>query len=34
VKKPRDLDRTHVRIVGNNGFSTPMDELNPYPKEV
>ncbi|WP_428086989.1 FMN-binding glutamate synthase family protein [Candidatus Thioglobus sp.] len=34
VKKPRELDRSHVRIVGNNGLSIPMDELNPYPKEI
>jgi glutamate synthase domain-containing protein 2 len=34
VKEPRELSRVHVRIVGNNGFSIPMDELNPYPKEV
>jgi glutamate synthase domain-containing protein 2 len=34
VKKPRELNRSHVRIVSNNGFSIPMDELNPYPKKI
>ena len=31
VKKPRELNRGHVRIVTSNGNSIPMDESNPYP---
>jgi glutamate synthase domain-containing protein 2 len=31
VKKPRELSRRHVRIVGNNNLSTQMDEIFPYP---
>jgi hypothetical protein len=31
VKKPRELSRSHVRIVGNNNLSTQMDEIFPYP---
>lgn len=33
VREPRQLRRHHVRIVGDDGRSVPMDELYPYPKQ-
>lgn len=32
VKKPRDLDRSHARIVMGSGLSTPMDQMFPEPQ--
>ncbi|HET7266858.1 MAG TPA: FMN-binding glutamate synthase family protein [Oleiagrimonas sp.] len=32
VESPRQLDRTHCRVVGDDGMSLPMVELFPYPK--
>lgn len=29
VKEPRQLTRSHARVVGDNGLSTPLDELYP-----
>ena len=32
VSEPRQLRRYHVRIVGQNGKSVPLDELHPWPQ--
>lgn len=29
VKEPRELQRFHARVVGNNGLSVPLNELHP-----
>jgi glutamate synthase domain-containing protein 2 len=29
VKEPRQLQRFHARVVGNNGLSVPLNELHP-----
>jgi hypothetical protein len=31
VDDPRQLDRTHCRVVGDDGLSVPLDKLFPYP---
>jgi len=32
VESPRKLDRTHCRVVGDDGLSVPLVELFPYPE--
>lgn len=32
VENPRDLNRSHCRIVGENGKSIAMEQLYPYPR--
>jgi glutamate synthase domain-containing protein 2 len=32
VEDPRRLDRTHCRVVGDDGLSVPLVKLFPYPK--
>src|ERR1700761_92044 len=32
VDEPRQLDRTHCRVVGDDGLSVPLIKLFPYPK--
>ena len=32
VEEPRQLDRTHCRIVGDDGLSVPLVKLFPYPQ--
>jgi glutamate synthase domain-containing protein 2 len=34
VEDPRELDRTHCRVVGDDGISVPLIKLFPYPKSV
>jgi len=34
VKNPRELDRTHARIVVGDGLTKGMDEIFPTQKEV
>jgi glutamate synthase domain-containing protein 2 len=29
---PRELDRTHCRVVGDDGISVPLEKLFPYPQ--
>lgn len=31
VDDPRQLDRSHCRVVGDNGISMPLEKLFPYP---
>jgi len=31
VEEPRQLDRTHCRVVGDDGISVPLVKLHPYP---
>ncbi|HET6588445.1 MAG TPA: FMN-binding glutamate synthase family protein [Oleiagrimonas sp.] len=31
LNDPRELDRTHCRVVGNDGLSVPLVKLFPYP---
>ncbi|WP_243047380.1 FMN-binding glutamate synthase family protein [Dyella sp. RRB7] len=31
VEEPRQLDRTHCRVVGDDGISVPLIKLYPYP---
>lgn len=31
VEEPRQLDRTHCRVVGDDGISVPLVKLYPYP---
>lgn len=33
VDDPRQLDRTHCRVVGDDGISMPLEKLYPYPME-
>ena len=32
VDDPRELDRSHCRIVGDDGISVPLEKLFPYPQ--
>jgi len=32
VSEPRQLNRSHCRVVGNDGLSVPLEKLYPYPK--
>lgn len=32
LEDPRQLDRTHCRVVGDDGISVPLVELFPYPR--
>ncbi|MDE2154697.1 MAG: FMN-binding glutamate synthase family protein [Xanthomonadaceae bacterium] len=32
VEDPRQLDRSHCRVVGDDGLSIPLEKLFPYPK--
>jgi hypothetical protein len=32
VEEPRQLDRTHCRVVGDDGISVPLVKLFPYPE--
>jgi glutamate synthase domain-containing protein 2 len=32
VEDPRQLDRSHCRVVGDDGISMPLEKLYPYPK--
>jgi glutamate synthase domain-containing protein 2 len=32
VDDPRQLDRSHCRVVGDDGISIPLEKLYPYPK--
>jgi glutamate synthase domain-containing protein 2 len=34
VDDPRELDRTHCRVMGDDGVSVPLIKLFPYPKAV
>jgi glutamate synthase domain-containing protein 2 len=34
LEDPRELDRTHCRVVGDDGISVPLVELFPYPRVV
>ena len=31
VSEPRQLNRSHCRVVGNDGLSVPLEKLYPYP---
>jgi glutamate synthase domain-containing protein 2 len=33
VDDPRQLDRSHCRVVGDDGISVPLEKLFPYPSE-
>jgi hypothetical protein len=33
VDDPRQLDRSHCRVVGDDGVSIPLEKLFPYPPE-
>ena len=32
VEEPRELDRTHCRVMGDDGISVPLVKLFPYPE--
>ncbi len=32
VKEPRELTRSHARVVMDHGLSIPLDQLHPYPQ--
>jgi len=34
VEDPRQLDRSHCRVVGDDGLSIPLEKLFPYPQAV
>jgi len=34
VSEPRQLNRGHCRVVGDDGLSIPLVELFPYPKKL
>jgi hypothetical protein len=31
VAEPRQLNRSHCRVVGDDGLSIPLEKLFPYP---
>ena len=33
VEDPRQLDRSHCRVMGQDGISVPLEKLFPYPKQ-